>query len=77
MTQQELDSLNVGDIVYYNNAHDKYPDQAEPSYGFIRAITNNGKDGRRKLFFVQYFHNFTAQPSISLSNMQYWGIVTK
>lgn len=77
MTQQELDSLNVGDIVYYyNDAHDKYPDQDEPPHGFIRAITN-GKDGRRKLFFVQYFHNPTAQPSISLSNKQYWDIATK
>ena len=75
MTQQELDSLNVGDIVFYSNTVIQESGE-EPPHGFIRAITN-GKDGRRKLFFVQYFHNPTAQPSISLSNKQYWGIVTK
>ena len=76
MTERELDTLNVGDIVLYNNPADKYypeigPEIEEPQHGFIRAITKD-YEGKRKVFYVQYFHNPMSNPSISWSNMKYW-----
>ena len=70
MTERELDTLNVGDIVFYNNPADN-PKSVEPPHGFIRAITKD-YEGKRKIFYVQYFHNPMSKPSISLSNMKYW-----
>lgn len=76
MTKRELDTLNVGDIVLYNNTADKYyPESKEPAHGFIRAITKD-YTGTGKVFYVQYFHNPMSKPSISLSNMKYWFFAT-
>jgi hypothetical protein len=70
MTERELDTLNVGDIVFYSNTVVEESGE-EPPHGFIRAITKD-YEGKRKVFYVQYFHNPMSNPSISLSNMKYW-----
>ena len=75
MTNDEMMSLKVGDLVFFKGNHRLFysSDGKQIKYGFVSSI-KKVEPTKRFMVFVQYFDDPVGQPCISSDNSEFWSI---
>ena len=72
MTNDEMMSLKVGDLVFFKGNHRLFSIKNVSKYGFVSSIEKD-EPTKRFIVCVQYFDE-DGYPSISSDNCEFWSI---